>query len=1001
MKQNTSAFEIAYGNLNEYQKKAVDTIHGPVMVIAGPGTGKTQILTLRIANILRITDTAPDAVLAITFTESAAAMMRARLVATIGSTGYKVNISTFHSFCNSLIQKYPEEFPRIIGSQQITEIDQLQLISEIITQGTYKTIKPHGDPLFYVKAIQAGIHTLKREGVHPAAYQELTQEEEQKFLQRTDTCHTSGPHQGKMKGVCLDQLKQIQKNKELADIYTAYQEKLFKDRWYDFDDMIMEVISAFEQSEDFLRSIQEQYQYLLIDEHQDTNNAQNRIIELLCNFDTHPNIFLVGDEKQAIFRFQGASFENFMRIKEKFSDTNIIVLEENYRSSQYILNASHAISERMVKDPRALIARASHKNEPIHISAYYDAEQEMQGVVNDIHVHLEQGVAPHEIAVLYRDNKDAYGIARMFERKGIPYVIESDQDALSDPLVRAFLNIMRAIDDPTHEEQLVTLLHTECLGLHPLDIFAIIRCAKERRVPIASVLRMVEREKSEIEFENPESIRQLYKNIVRWVRASHNMSPLLCVDMIAKESNLISYAVTTVDRIESLYKLKRVYKELERVIEQKPNSSFHDLMVHLESIAQHNIPIRTGSARPSLGRVRLMTAHKSKGLEFDYVYIIYAYDGHWGNKRMPNILPLLPQIYTTGLIKTPEITKEDEDRRLFYVAVTRARKEVYISYARYDATARQQLPCSYIEDIREEVSVHEEIPYQEIEESHLVAGEHGATPTRKRVQDMTWELLCERGLSVTAINNYLSCPWKYFYNNLLTIPQTQKKHQIYGTAIHAALHDVVMRVQKNGVQEDDASYAITQLKTHLNKKPLSKQDYEELIKRGEKALQEYIQKTHTQWKFPAFTEFKVMGVCITPEVMLRGIIDRMELLTEGGAVRVTDYKTGKQKSRADIEGKTKSSTGDIYRQLVFYKLLLEAHQDKKYHMEMGAIDFVEPNEKGDFRHEEFQIESTQVAELTAQIKKIIEEIKTLAFWDVRCDDADCEYCALRNMISEV
>ncbi len=1000
-KQNTALFDSAYARLNARQKEAVDAIEGPVMVIAGPGTGKTQILTLRIANILRITDTTPDAILAITFTESAAATMRARLIATIGNTGYKVTITTFHSFCNALIQKYPEEFSRIIGSQQITEIDQLRILSDIVAEGSYEILKPQGDPLFYIRAIQAGIHTLKREGVHPTAYQELTQEEEQRFLRRTDTHHTSGAHQGKMKGMYIDELKQIRKNKELARIYQAYQEKLLQDRWYDFDDMIMEVIAAFEQNEDFLRSIQEQYQYVLIDEHQDTNNAQNKIIELLCNFDARPNIFLVGDEKQAIFRFQGASFENFMRIKDKFSDTKIIVLEENYRSSQYILDASHTISERMVKDPHALIARASHHNAPIHIATYYDTEQEMRGIVAGIQNHRARGIEPHEIAVLYRDNKDAYGIAQIFERENVPYVIESDQDALSDPLVQAFINIVRAVDDPSQEERIVSLLHTACIGIHPLDTFMLMKRAREERKSLTTLLRNIERKSESTDFENEESLRQLYKNIVRWVRASHNTSPLSCIDMITKESHLMSYGVATIERIESLHKLKRVYKELERIIEQKPSSSFHDLVVHLESIAEHKVPIRTGSARPSLGRVRLMTAHKSKGLEFDYVYIMQAYDGHWGNKRMPNILPLLPQIYTTGLIKTPEIIKEDEDRRLFYVALTRARKEVYISYAHYDALARQQVPCAYIEDIREDISVREEIPHEEHKELEVPVHTQPTSSVREQMKRMVGELLSERGLSVTAINNYLSCPWKYFYNNLLTIPQTQKKHQIYGTAVHAALRDVVVRVQKEGIQKDDARYAATQFQKHIHGKPLTQQECKDLTQRGEKAVSEYVKVTEGQWKFPAFTEFKISGVFITPDVMLRGIIDRMELLSDGGAVRVIDYKTGKQKSRADIEGKTKSSAGDIYRQLVFYKLLLEEQQDKKYRMESGVIDFVEPNEKGDIRREEFHIEEADVSALKETIHTILGEIRELTFWDTRCDDAECEFCALRNMITEV
>ncbi len=1001
MRKDEITFESAYANLNEYQKKAVDTIEGPVMVVAGPGTGKTQILTLRVANILRKTDTSPDAIVAITFTESAAAAMRARLVSIIGNTGHKVTITTFHSFCNSLIQRYPEEFPRIIGSQQIAEIDQLKIISLILTEGDFTILRPYGDPLFYVKTIYANINTLKREGVSPEKYQTLVYEEEQKFLARTDTHHIKGPHQGKMKGECIEQQKQIQKNMELARVYMAYQDELLKNRWYDFDDMIIEVISAFDQNENFLRSIQEQYQYILIDEHQDTNNAQNKVIELLCNFDTRPNVFLVGDEKQAIYRFQGASFENFMRIKEKFPDTAIIVLEENYRSSQYILDASQGIGELVVKNPKALIARASHKNAPIHISAYYDSDQEIYGVVERVKERILAGVPLHEIAVLYRDNKDAYAIARLLEREGILYGIESDQDAFSDPLVRAFIIILQSVDDPSCEEYLVRLLHTESIGIRPFDVFTILKNLRERRVSITTLLRNIERGADVTEYEDVEALRVLYRNLVRWVRASHNNTPLFCVDLLAKESNLMSYAVATTDRLESLYKLKRVYKELERFIEQNPASTFHDMVGHITAMIEHGVSIKTGSSRPQVGRVRLMTAHKSKGLEFDYVYIVQAYDGHWGNKRMPNILPLLPQIYEMSSAQVPEISREDEDRKLFYVALTRARKEVYISYARYDAMARQQLPCAYINDIRKEVSVYEEIPYKELTDVFHTSQKMETSSVKNQMIEVAKDLLQKKGLSVTAINNYLSCPWKYFYVNLLTIPQTQKKHQIYGTAIHAALHDVVVRVQKEGVQADDVVYANNQFKNHLRKKPLSEQDYNELLVRGEKALSIYIQTTEKYWKFPAFTEFRLTEINILPEIVLKGVIDRMEIINDSGLVRVIDYKTGKHKSRADIEGHTKSSSGDIYRQLVFYKILLSGQQERLYHMETGVIDFVEPNEKGVVRQEEFVIKNEAVEALRLEIKRIVEEIETMSFWDTRCDDKGCEYCALRNMIQGV
>ena len=179
-------FEALYANLNDRQKEAVDTTDGPVMVIAGPGTGKTTILTLRIANILRKTDTPPDAILALTFTESGAYAMRRKLVAIVGSAGYKVNISTFHGFCNGIIKEYPERFPRIIGSTAMTDIDQIKVMEEIIEDGEFELLKPYGDPMYYVRPALGAIRSLKREGYGVEDLKKNIKDEEKTFLATPD-----------------------------------------------------------------------------------------------------------------------------------------------------------------------------------------------------------------------------------------------------------------------------------------------------------------------------------------------------------------------------------------------------------------------------------------------------------------------------------------------------------------------------------------------------------------------------------------------------------------------------------------------------------------------------------------------------------------------------------------------------------------------------------------------------------------------------------------------
>ena len=223
-------FQNLYKNLNKAQKEAVDTLEGPVMVIAGPGTGKTSILTLRIANILKKTDVAPENILALTFTESGAYAMRKKLVNIIGTAGYKVNIGTFHGFCNDVIKQYPERFPRIIGSTAITDVDQIALMEKIIELNDLELLKPYGDIFFYVKPALNEIKNLKREAIGVDDFEKIIEKQEKDFEDNPDKIHIKGAHKGKMKGEFLKLKEKIQKNRELLRLYSEYEKALVKEK---------------------------------------------------------------------------------------------------------------------------------------------------------------------------------------------------------------------------------------------------------------------------------------------------------------------------------------------------------------------------------------------------------------------------------------------------------------------------------------------------------------------------------------------------------------------------------------------------------------------------------------------------------------------------------------------------------------------------------------------------------------------------------------------------
>ncbi|MDQ5957780.1 MAG: ATP-dependent helicase UvrD/PcrA [Patescibacteria group bacterium] len=470
-------FKEVYKGLNKAQKEAVDAIEGPVMVIAGPGTGKTQILAMRIANILRQTDTAPEQILALTFTENATGNMRERLAFLMGSRAYQVVINTFHGFCNNIIKTYPEEFPRIIGSTSITEIDQIALLEKVVATLPVKILRPYGDPDYYIRSMVAVISDLKREGISVEEYKNICAKADSDYWQIPDLYHDKGLYKGKIKKGYERLRREIDKNLELALVYEQYENSLNEKKLYDFNDMIMEVLRELRTNPTLLSMLQEEYQYILVDEHQDTNNAQNKILELIANFHPNPNLFVVGDEKQAIFRFQGASLENFFYFSHLYPQAKVVTLTNNYRSGQNILNQAEILLPSKAK----LLAQIENDNLPIRVGGFGSTLAEYFFLGQDINQKIATGVMPHDIAVLYRDNRDAIFLSSVLRKLGVPLAVESDDDLWTDLDIQKLITVFEAVAFFGDDSKLAKLLHIDFIGVAPIDTYQYLRQAHEEK----------------------------------------------------------------------------------------------------------------------------------------------------------------------------------------------------------------------------------------------------------------------------------------------------------------------------------------------------------------------------------------------------------------------------------------------------------------------------------------------------------------------------------------
>ncbi|MDO8575294.1 MAG: ATP-dependent DNA helicase [bacterium] len=1048
-----NTFETLYSRLNKEQKRAVDTTEGPVMVTAGPGTGKTSILTLRIANILKKTDTSPENILALTFTESGAYNMRRKLVEIVGSEAYKVNINTFHGFCNGIIQDYPERFPRIIGATNISEIDQIKIMEEIIDGKKLEYLKSWSNPFYYVKPILSEIRNLKREAVSAEDFGKLLKKQEKNLLSRDDLYHTKGAYKGKMKGEFVKEKEYIEKNKELHGLYEDYEASLLKNKVFDYEDMIVEVVKVLKKDSDFLLILQENFQYILADEHQDANNAQNAILELLSNFHSTPNLFIVGDEKQAIFRFQGASIENFLYFKNLYPDALLINLESNYRSTQNILDASHSLIEKnklggdmkrvrllssvkpeektekkAEKTGKAENAEKDSKfdSEFIDVYEFSNEEKEYDYIASNIKEKINSGAKADEIAVLYRNNKDAFKIADFLSKNGVKFKIESDKDLLKDDDIRKIRLVLNVLNNLTDDHSLGEMLFISFLNFKALDIYKVINHSASSRKKIYDTLNSKELLES-AGVSEPLKFLELSKNLNKWALLAKEKQFIEFFEIVVKEIGFLEDIVSSKNSLNRMNSLEMFFNEIKNISNSKREYYLADFIEYLELLENHGLLVKANNSSIVIDGVRLMTAHRSKGLEFKFVYIINAVHSKWGGKK-DNKKFHLPNIYGKNLEDTKvdeKVDKEgdkeaekgenkegdkigdkiEDERRLFYVALTRAKEKVVISYSKVNDEGKEALGSEFIEEIDEslvrkiggeEISKIEKSLEKGLIEKHAPKAKHEISLTDK---EYIRELFKEQGLSVTALNNYLECPWKYFFINLIRLPQTQNKYLMYGNAIHETL-----RVFFNKYREEEnltKDEFLNLFEFNLNKQNLYSADYEESLKKGRESLGGYYDNYKGSWNKNLITEYGINNVYLGEgenKVLLKGKLDKVELI-DSKKVNVVDYKTGKVKSEAGIRGETKADEGGNYfRQLVFYKILLELDDSKKYEMESGEIDFIEPNDSGNYKKYKFGVTDDETAELKKIILDSAKEIIDFDFSDRNCSDLECEYCALSKYL---
>jgi len=1025
------AFSRVYQSLNSAQKQAVDTIDGPVMVIAGPGTGKTQVLTARIAQILKQTDTNPSSILALTFTESAAKNMRERLVKMIGKTGYYVQIATFHSFCKEVIDTHPEAFPIERDSTPLSDLERYEFFENIFSTLNLEKIKPLNTPFFYIKDAIKGISDLKREGINAQQYEQLLKEWEQRLLATEPPAPEPGKRARKKPGELSrtdweKDWKQLEKNQELWEVYKTYQQKLRDSKRYDFDDMIALVVEAFQQDELLLREYQENLHYFLVDEYQDTNSAQNTVVDLLASYwQETANIFVVGDPNQAIYRFQGASVENMLQFVHKYPTSTVVTLETGYRCPQNIYDtATQLISHNnlgleladqkislvnQLKSPHGTGTKINFTSAPSQIlEAIQIAEQ--------IKTLLATDLPAHEIAVLYRHNLDRHILAEVFDTWEIPYEVEGGGDALKEEIIRQLIVLFKVIVAIRSGEETELLYETlnydwlkQTFGWNSDVVLKLARTAGKTKKPLLDIIEQSPEEINNVNqgFEvtplDLEPLKAYISKLKDWTSADTNQTFPAFFELVIKEAGLLPWMLLQPGKIYLITVLNSLFSEIKKLVNHNHQFKLVDLLRALDLIEEHKLQITIEELNIRQQAIHLSTVHKAKGREWDQVFLFQCVDKKWGNNRSKDLIKLPAEILKNTNLDSKE--RNEDERRLFYVALTRAKKQLTISHPETVITeghTRDMVPSMFLAEIQEDdqdqqawTTLKHELDEQKATAYLTKLLEPAPTITTLVSSDkeklyLNW-LLDNFRWSVTALNVYLKDPTDFLHNTLLRVPRAKTPILAFGTAMHSTMEFLYKTFQVTG-QYPSLNDTKAKFKLALEQEILDPQEQTNRLNYGEKVLEKYYQEAISKTANPLYIErFFGSGKqkVMLDDIALTGRIDRIDWVSiDQKQVKVIDYKTGHARSANDIEGKTlaanlsereqqlpESIRGPYKRQLLFYKLLTQLDRSFPYEVTSGEFEFIEPNDKDKIITRNFELLDEDVKELAKLIKTVVAELR--------------------------
>ncbi len=922
-------------DLNPVQKEAVTHGSGPLLIIAGAGTGKTKVITHRIAYLIASKAAKPEEILAMTFTEKAANEMEERVDLLIPYSYSFVEISTFNSFGERLLRDYGIELGYPPDFKLLDDVEQAIFFREHLFQFPLEYYRPLSSPTKHIQELLDAVKRLKQEDIKPGQYLKYCQ------LLKKDVSTQA-------------EKEEFLKHQEVAKVYEAYQGLLKREGMIDFEDQVLLVVELFRKRPSVLQEFQQKYKYILVDEFQDTNYIQFELLKLLAA--QHRNLTVCGDDDQSIFRFRGASLSNIYNFRKIYPDYKKVVLNINYRSTQDILDSASQLIRKNNPDRLEYQEEINKKLEStiksdgkcIHMLPFETLSQEADSVAAIILEKFKEGFRYGDIAVLVRRNADADPYLRALNMQGIPYRFSGSRGLYSQDEVKILVSFIRALADFEDSRSLFYLALSEIYRTDPYDLTVISNHAQKRHLPLHKVFKKIHQGLSPVDISgtSEDRVKEIFEDLLYFVKLASSENAGRTIYAFIERTGYLKSLVEKND-LEAELKIKNIrlfFDKVKNFSELTDDDSIYSFAQHLDLLQQVGDNPATAEAELEEDAVHVLTVHKAKGLEFDVVFMVSLISDRFPGRERKEKIPVPDKILKDKVPKgekygqaEKEKTSLQEERRLFYVGMTRAKKFLYLTWAKDYGLKRLKKVSPFVLEAfdlpKAPGDVHRTSALEEIKRY-----------VQRAPQPRVVSESAEKGLltlSFFQVDDYLTCPLKYKYRHVIRIPVLPHHNLVFGRVLHGVVHSYIQS-KMAGRQLTEKELLKEYESRWINEGFLSR-EHEEMRKiAGRMALQMFFRREKKSDTLPRYLEknFKWQE----NNIKFIGRWDRIDIADEGGII--IDYKATEVKDQKEADRKTRESFQmDIYA-LSFLKTQdAPLFETRLYFLESDIIGHASKDEK--------------------------------------------------------